>query len=217
MSRQDIEERITELVIKQLEEGKVPWRKPWTSAGYAPTSLTSGKPYRGINTLLLAILGEDYERSLWLTYKQAQALGGNVRKGESGLPIVFWSQYVKEVNGEEQKACFLKNFTVFNVAQCDGVDIPAKYLTTREPVETLPALTELVNGYLDAPTIYHKEQGRAFYSPSADSITLPSKEQFDEPEEYAYTLLHELSHSTAVADLDVAPKQDVLALGAGQR
>jgi hypothetical protein len=194
----ELTERINALVITQLENGLVPWRKPWNTAGFMPTSLTTNKEYRGINALILAICGGEYERPLWVTYKQAQALGGNVRKGEKSLPVVYWSRFVKEnPEGEIVKAgAFMKYYSVFNVAQCEGIDIPAQYDVKREPVATLPALDAIVASYVDRPEIFYKEQGRAFYAPGRDSITLPPVAAFDSPESHAYTLCHEMIHST---------------------
>jgi antirestriction protein ArdC len=194
----ELTERINALVITQLENGLVPWRKPWNTAGFMPTSLTSNKEYRGINALVLAICGGEYERPLWVTYKQAQALGGTVRKGETALPVVYWSRFVKESpEGEIVKAgAFMKYYSVFNVAQCDGITIPAQYDVKREPVATLPALDAIVAAYVDRPEIYYKEQGRAYYDMLADSITLPPVSAFNTAEDHAYTLCHEMIHST---------------------
>jgi antirestriction protein ArdC len=77
---------VTERILAELEKGQVPWRKPWRTL--PPANLISKKPYRGINTFLLALAG--YGSQYWLTYRQAQALGGNVRKGEHGTKIIFW-------------------------------------------------------------------------------------------------------------------------------
>jgi len=194
----ELTERINALVVAQLENGIVPWRRPWNTAGVMPTSLTSGKEYRGINALILAICGAEYSRPLWVTYKQAQALGGTVRKGEKSLPVVYWSRFVKEnAEGEIVKAgAFMKYYSVFNVAQCDGITIPAEYDIEREPVETLPALNDIVARYVNRPEIYYREQGRAYYNPASDSITLPPVSAFENAESHAYTLCHEMIHST---------------------
>ena len=194
----ELVERINALVVEQLENGIAPWSKPWNSSGYMPMSLTSNKEYSGINSLVLAICGAQYERSLWVTYKQAQALGGNVRKGEKSLPVVYWSRIIKP--GEDgkpvSKGAFMKFYSVFNVEQCDGITIPAIYDVKREPVATIPALDAIVAAYASKPEIYYKEQGRAYYDMLADSITLPPLAAFDSAESHAYTLCHEMIHST---------------------
>jgi antirestriction protein ArdC len=201
----ELTERINALVVAQLENGLVPWRKPWNTAGFMPTSLTSNKEYRGINALILAICGMEYERPLWVTYKQAQALGGTVRKGETALPVVYWSRFVRKADDGPGKdgpgvtrktGAFMKYYSVFNVAQCDGIEIPAQYDIKREPVATLPALDAIIASYVDRPEIFYREQGRAYYNPVSDSITLPPVNAFESAESHAYTLCHEMIHST---------------------
>ena len=195
-SKQEIQEQISALVIKQLEQGIVPWRKPWTSAGYLPTSLTTGKVYGGINLLILSIVGSEYSRPLWITYKEAEKRGGNIKRGEKGTGIIKWSIYDKrdKETGETHKAFFLKEFTVFNIDQTEGLTIaePAK----REPVSAPEGIAQLLANYASKPEIYHSVSDRAYYSPVLDSIHLPNIDQFTSAEEYALTLAHELTHST---------------------
>lgn len=193
-----IKEDITALLVKALEEGNAPWRKGWVG-GMAPTSLATGKPYQGINSLILSLLGEGYSHPLWLTFKQAQALGGSVKKGEKSIRVVFASRTEIDAKEEGEKApsfFFYKWFNVFNVDQCEGIEIPAKYLPTGEVVQPLDAIQGVWNGYANRPEMYYSEQGRAFYSPSEDSITLPTLAQFKSAEEHAYTFAHEMIHST---------------------
>lgn len=197
MSKPNVYEVVTDRIITAMENGIVPWRKPWTGAG-GPTSLSSGKPYRGINNLILSVVAtsEGYELPLWGTYKQAQALGGNVRKGEKGTPVVLWKPVEKTNDeGEEESFLIARYFTVFNVAQMDGIEIPAKFLTKREPVEVLEGVTQAL-AYDGGPTVRHLRQDRAFYTPATDTITLPDLDQFRSPEAYAETALHEVIHST---------------------
>ena len=192
-----IKEEVTALLIKELEEGRAPWRKGW-NGGMAPTSLSTGNAYQGINTLILSILGEEYSRPLWLTYKQAQALGGNVKKGEKSIRIVYASS--KEVEATEgdkaQSFFFYKWFNVFNLDQCEGIELPEKYRENREPVQPIDAINSIWNGYTNRPEQFYAEQGRAFYDRIADAITLPTLAQFHSAEEHAYTFAHEMIHST---------------------
>lgn len=193
-----IKQEVTDLLVKALQEGNAPWRRGWVG-GMAPTSLSTGKPYQGINSLILSLLGEGYSHPLWLTYKQAQALGGNVKKGEKSIHVVYASKKELEAKEEGEKApsfFFYKWFNVFNVDQCEGIEIPAKYLPTGEVVEPIDAINRLWDGYQNRPEMYYSEQGRAFYSPSEDSITLPSLHQFKSAQEHAYTFAHEMIHST---------------------
>ena len=150
---------ITERIIAVLEAGIVPWVKPWQGKAGMPRNLVSGKPYRGINVFLLHCLA--YESPYFLTFKQAKARGGHVRKGEQGCPVVFWKWYEKEQDGKIQRMPVLRYYTVFNVAQCDGIDYPKLDITERanDPIE---AAERVVDGMPNAPRI---EEGRraAFY------------------------------------------------------
>lgn len=194
----DIKADITALLVKALEEGNAPWRKGW-NGGMAPTSLATGNPYQGVNSLILSIVGEQYSRPLWLTFKQAQALGGHVKKGEKSTGVVYASKVTKEDKEEGTSASFFlyKGFNVFNVDQCEGITIPAKYeIKEQDPVEPLDAINRLWDGYTNRPEMFYSEQGRAFYAPARDSITLPTLAQFKSAEEHAYTFAHEMIHST---------------------
>jgi antirestriction protein ArdC len=196
-TKQDIQEQISALVINQLEQGIAPWRKPFSAEGILPTSLTTGKTYGGINLLLLSIFGQQYSKPLWLTYREAERRGGHVMKGQKGYPVIKWSMYdsVNKDTLEVSKRFFLKEFTVFNLEQCEGVTVTEEF-TKREPVPTLDGVTNMLASYASKPTVYHRASADAYYSPMLDSITLPLIEQFNSGEEYAHTLAHELIHST---------------------
>ena len=90
---------ITQKIIAELENGNIPWKRPWKTSGLLPTNLVSRKAYRGINTLLLSLSG--FESPYWLTFKQSKALGGSVRKGEKGSIVVFYTDYSKENSAGE--------------------------------------------------------------------------------------------------------------------
>lgn len=197
MKTTDVYEIVTEKIIAAMEAGVVPWRKPWNGVG-GPTSLATGKPYRGINNLILEVvaMSEGYELPLWGTFKQAKALGGTVRKGEKGTPVVLWKPVEKKTDdGKMETFMLLRYFTVFNVAQMDGIEIPEKYLVKGEPVEVLSGVSEAL-AYEGGPAVQHLQQDRAFYTAKNDTITLPLLEQFGSPEAYAATALHEVIHST---------------------
>ena len=130
--RSSVYEQITERMIALLQNGTVPWRKPWNVESGLPRNQVSGKAYRGINVWLLHAMR--YESPFWLTFKQANELGGNVRKGEKACPVVFWKQLEVEdkESHEIEKIPLLRFYYVFNVAQCEGLKtIPA-------PAETAP-------------------------------------------------------------------------------
>jgi antirestriction protein ArdC len=197
MNKVELQEYITGLIIKELESGSVPWHKGWNSHGLMASNLISKKPYQGINALVLSIVGSAYSSPYWLTYKQAEQLGGNVKKGEKGTHITYYSKVVKKdkESGEiEGSFGLLKGYVVFNVEQCEGISVPT--IEKRDPVEAIPALDSILSSYKNRPEIFYKEQDRAYYSPSADTITLPSLAQFESAQEHAYTLAHELIHST---------------------
>ena len=197
MNKADLQDYITGIIVKELESGSVPWHKGWNSHGLMASNLVSRKAYQGINALVLSIVGGSYSSPYWLTYKQAQDLGGSVKLGEKGTHITYYSKITKKDKDTEEvlgSFSLLKGYVVFNADQCEGISVPT--IETRDPVEVIPALEGILSSYKNRPEIYYKEQDRAYYSPSADSITLPSLAQFESAQEHAYTLAHELTHST---------------------
>jgi antirestriction protein ArdC len=185
-------EVVTESIIKQLESGVAPWRKPWRTE--MPANLASKKEYRGINVFLLASLG--YGSRYWLTYHQAQTLGGSVRKGERGSKVIFWKidEYRKEDKEtgetENRKSILLRYYTVFNLEQCEGIKSP-------EPTRVIAPLEQcetIVNSMPNPPGF--EQDSRAFYRPSTDTVGVPARSAFDSAEEFYSTLFHELTHST---------------------
>jgi antirestriction protein ArdC len=200
--KRDIQQEVTDRIIAALEEGIVPWHKPWRSAtGERHINFASKKAYRGINVFLLDItaMTQGYSLPYWLTFKQAQAKGGCVRPGEKGTTITFWKQLPIEVDdektGEKKKKFipFLRHYTVFNVEQCDGIELPE--VPEVAPFNPIERCEEIVKGMPNAPKLVHVEQ-RAYYMPSADIINLPKPESFDSPEAYYGTDFHERVHST---------------------
>jgi antirestriction protein ArdC len=194
--RASVYEQITQLIIGFLARGTIPWHNPWQIQTGLPRNLVSKKAYRGINVFLLQALG--YESLFWLTYRQAQELGGNVRKGEKGCPVVFWKQLTVEgrETAEEEIIPLLRYYHVFNVAQCEGLkNIPA---IAETPVPTPTAPDIVVGNMPQPPTIRHGMRG-AFYSPAEDSVGMPMRERFDNEAAYYATLFHELIHSTGHA------------------
>src|SRR5713101_1353716 len=184
-------EIVTAQVIKQLESGVAPWRKPWRTL--PPANLISKKPYRGINVFLLALAGNGSQ--YWLTYRQAQALGGNVRRGEHGTEIVFWKFDTFETETtdgetEERKSAFLRYYTVFNLEQTEGL----KALLALPPASPIESAEAIVKGMPNPPAF--EQDAQAAYIPSRDVVTMPSRTAFDSQAEYYSTFFHELTHST---------------------
>jgi antirestriction protein ArdC len=185
-------EIVTESIIKQLESGVAPWRKPWRTE--IPANLVSKKEYRGINIFLLASQG--YSSRYWITYRQAQALGGSVTKGQHGSKVVFWKidEYRKENKKtgetENRKSILLRYYNIFNLEQCEGIKSP-------EPVHLIHPIEQckhIVNSMPKRPSF--EQDSRAFYRPSTDTVGMPSRSAFESAEKYYSTLFHELTHST---------------------
>lgn len=191
----NVYEKITEQILAQLEKGTVPWRKPWRTA--LPKNLVSGKPYRGINTLMLGVQG--FGSAYWATFRQAEKLGGTVKKGEHGTLVVFtnWFEVVDKKTGEEKEVPFLKSYVVFNLAQTTGIEAPAE--EQKAPVSPIALCEEVVSGMADKPRIGFDGGSRAYYSPLTDSVHLPAQTRFESAEGYYGTLFHELVHSTGHA------------------
>jgi len=193
---------ITDQIIKELEKGKIPWQKPWKGPAGEPKNLISGKGYSGINFFLLSMAMQD--SPYYVTYKQAQAVGGNVRKGEKGLPVIYYGKAKGRENakGEMEKGfSFLKYYTVFNIEQCENLDHSriedAKNINTLEfnPIE---AAESIFNGYIGKPELTFNEN-QAYYKPMGDIINMPKKEHFNDVGSFYSCLFHEMTHSTGHA------------------
>lgn len=207
--RKPFHETVAEKLIKQLKEGTAPWQKPWQPGqpgAFIPTNPTTGKRYRGINAIQLMSQGHSDQR--WMTYKQAAAVGAQVRKGEKGTPIQYWKfsdeQIKTDADGKpvldaqgdpvkqsvklERPRVFFA--TVFNAEQIDGLAPPQprkqQDWTAVERAEHILQASGAV--------IRHGEQNRAFYRPATDSIHMPDKWQFPTADNYYASALHELGH-----------------------
>src|ERR1035437_9996296 len=181
-------DRITERIVSLLSQGTVPWHKPWQVKTGLPRNLVSLKPYRGINVFLLMAM--NYESPHWLTLRQANLLGGQIKPGEKSCPVVFWKpmQVKDRESGEERKIPFLRLYHVFNVTQCAGLkNIPKA--DDSASVQTMPA--EIVANMPQRPVIKHG-MNAAYYSPGNDIIGMPERERFDAEDNYHATLFHEL-------------------------
>lgn len=186
-------EKITATIIEALSQGTVPWQKPWKSS--KPCNAITGKSYRGINTILLGLSGGKYSDHRWVTYKQAQELGGNVKKGEKSTWIVFYSTVPKKIDGEVVgKFAMMKTYFVFNVEQCEGLTKLAP-LEVQNLIDEPDVLAEKIwEAFTDKPKVNYGLS--AFYSPLMDEITMPKRESFNGNPEFYSTLFHEGAHST---------------------
>lgn len=199
----DLYQEVTDKIITALESGTRPWIKPWSVKGLAGRPLRhDGTPYKGINILLLwsAQAANDWTSDYWMTFNQAKALGGSVKKGQHGEHIVFFKPVVKTEHNdetgedEEHKFAILKGYVVFNVDQIEG--LPERYYRVPEPLPE-PQLIEHCERFFTNTGATIKQGGdRACFIPSADIIRMPVIQSFNEPEAYYSTLAHEMTHWT---------------------
>jgi len=185
-------DRITERIVSLLTQGTVPWHKPWHVQTGLPRNLITQKPYRGINVFLLMAM--NYESPNWLTLRQANAMGGQIKPGEKSCPVVFWKpmKVADKETKEEKKIPFLRLYHVFNVAQCTGLkNIPPA--DDAAFIQTVPA--ELVANMPQRPVIKHG-MNMASYSPVSDVVNMPDRVRFQSEDHYYATLFHELVHAT---------------------
>lgn len=207
--RASLYDEITGKIISELEAGRVPWVQPWgTAAAKAPLAMprnaATSRHYSGINVLILwgAVIEHGFPGQSWLTFRQALALGGNVRKGERGTTVVYADRFVpddekrrvRETGEEAQAIPFLKRFIVFNAAQCEN--LPEDVAIVAAP--PLPGLIEpRVEALIRATEIDFRIGGnRAFYVPALDYVQVPPPQAYYEPINWHRTALHELGHAT---------------------
>lgn len=195
----DVYEIITNDLIERIEaNGYLPWQKPWNGVAQWPRNAATGRAYNGINVLILWMYGHTDTR--YATYKQAQAAGGNVRKGAKGIRVVYWNivERKDKETGEIETAPILRYYTVFNVADIEN----AEWKTDATAVEVEPdgdayeIAFATVNGMPNRPHIAHDGGDRAYYIPAQDEIHMPALTAFETAEGYAETLYHEAVHAT---------------------
>ncbi|MCR4268423.1 ArdC family protein [Nitratireductor sp. ZSWI3] len=208
-ARTSLYDEITDKIMAELEGGRVPWVQPWGSVAVKaplamPKNAATGRQYSGINVLILwgAVIEHGFPGQSWLTFRQALALGGNVRKGERGTTVVYADRFTPEderqrarESGKEAQAIpFLKRFTVFNAAQCEN--LPDEIAAAAPPPE--PGLIEpRVEALIGATGIDFRIGGhRAFYVPAHDYVMVPPPQAFFEPINWHRTALHECSHAS---------------------
>jgi len=186
----DVYSIITERIIKGLEAGNIPWKKPWNGSG--PRNFASGHEYSGINVMLLP--------GLCASIKQINELGGSVKAGSKANIAVFWKMLptIDKETGKAKNIPLLRYYNVFSLDQTNGLDvaeITKKYAGVSEtPAERIAHCEEIL--HRKQPVIKQELSTRAFYSPRADEITLPALEQFHSSAGYYETAFHELIHWT---------------------
>jgi antirestriction protein ArdC len=207
--RANLYDEITDKIVAELEAGRVPWVQPWgTTAAKAPLAMpknaSTGRHYSGINILILwgAVIEHGFPGQSWLTFRQALSLGGNVRKGARGTTVVYADRFTPEdekrrarESGEDVQAIpFLKRFTVFNAAQCEGLP---EDVTVNAPPPPQGMIEPQVESLIRASGIDFRIAGdRAFYVPALDYVQVPPPQAYFEPINWHRTALHELGHAT---------------------
>jgi antirestriction protein ArdC len=203
ISRPSPADTITATLIARLEAGTKPWVQPWTGCAPSRPLRSCGTPYRGINVLWLWMTSETagYSSPFWLTYRQAQLLGGQVRKGERGTIAIFYRSYVREVSDQEtgeahdESRRVLKSFAVFNACQIEG--LPDRFFPQPRPLPDATERDSRLDGFFAAIPARVRHRGdEAFYSPVRDEVTMPERGLFRDLDHYRATLAHELSHWT---------------------
>ena len=208
VERQSLYAEVTSRIIAELEEGRLPWVQPWDRAACGctmPQNAGTARKYSGINVLILwaEAIAKGYASQRWLTYRQAEAARGNVRRGEKGIVVCYAHRFTPKAEaevarGEDREArqvAFLKRFVVFNVDQCEG--LPEAYIApmvSPDPVIAIGAADALIaaNG-----ARFQIGGSEAFYSPSHDFVAVPPQAAFHEPINWYRTALHELGHNAA--------------------
>ena len=209
----DVYQMVTDRVLEQIEQGIIPWHKPWNAATLSEDALaisyTSRKPYSFLNQMLLGRNGE------WLTFNQVKERGGNIKKGAHAGIVVFYKKIqvkktkrVKDAEGNEfdkevsSTIPVLKHYPVFHIDDCEGIEskIKVEEKPKESKVQPIKRAEKIVKDYLKAQPLLklHNDRpsNRAYYTPMWDEITVPMLSQYKEKAEYSSTLFHEMVHST---------------------
>ena len=197
MTKTNVYDMVTERIIAELEKGIIPWEKPWTGVRDGAFNRITKRPYSLINQMLLQHRGE------YATFKQWSELGGHVRKGEKSEIVVFWKILeqleTNEETGEKEikKIPLLRYYNVSHISQVDGVE-PLAPEQLNNDITPIEAGDKIITDYITREHLNFIEckSNKAYYSPSADTVKVPLKEQYDLINEYYSTTYHELIHST---------------------
>ncbi len=217
-TKKDIYERLTEQAIAGLTSKGLEWFRPWTNAQgdiELPLNNHSKRYYKGVNVATLTAVMQEmgYEHNEWVTYKQANELKGQVRKGEKGTEVIFWvvgyyidgkwystAQAARKAGHtpkDRDKTFSVRSYRVFNIGQCDSIEPRRKSLKTEETAarEVSRRAVDVLEQYVGAPQVKHGGSS-AYYNPRKDVVQMPKVEQFSTSDSYDHTLFHELVHST---------------------
>ena len=203
--RVNLYDEVTARIVKQLEQGCVPWVQPWQASGGAfalPVNAATARYYTGINILILwdAASARGFGANRWLTFRQALSLGGNVRKGERGTTACYADSFIprgeqelaREVGDEPSRVPFLKRFTLFNVEQCEN--LPAELLEQPRAVSECEIHADADALIAATNADFRIGGGEAFYHRVDDYIRVPPQSSFFDAINFYRTCCHELSH-----------------------
>lgn len=201
----DLYSSVTQTILDALEQGVVPWRKPWRSFNSLPVNAITSRPYRGVNAFLLGISA--YSDHRWLTFRQVSDLGGSVRRGEKASLAVFWKLWEPNESASDdansagpKRIPVLRHYHLFNAEQCSGLSLPELFQPDEaEQPRRVERAEMIVSGMPQPPTITEGGSS-AWYRPSADHVQVPKLEAFRTPDSYYATLFHELGHATGHQD-----------------
>lgn len=190
----DIYQTITDRIINQLEKGLIPWEKTWSGVSGGAFNRISRKPYSLLNQMLLSNSGE------YATFKQWQNLGGHIRKGAKAEMVVYWNIIEKEeIDKDGEKVVvgipILKYYNVFHISDVEGV---APLTNNETEVKPIDSAEQLIIDYVTREHINYKEvvSDKAYYSPTTDSVVVPTKKQYQNVNDFYATAFHEINHST---------------------
>lgn len=204
-ARVDVYEQVTERILERLAVGTVPWQSSSIARVGLPRNFSTGKTYSGINVFLLGSL--QFESPYFMTFLQAKEMGGNVRKGEKGFPVVKAGTWEPkngesptergEEGGQPEKRMFLRLYTVFNSSQIDGIVFPElPQCETYTESQQAEAARLIVEGMPRPPAIFEGRKACPHYVPDTDTVEIPRRTSFRAEWRFFKTLFHELAHAT---------------------
>lgn len=198
-STTSIYQTVTARIVEALARGVVPWRKPWRGKDQLPCNAISKRPYHGVNLLLLSLT--PYTDHRWLTLRQANEIGGRIRRGERSSIAVFWKHLdiTDEQDAQDgQRRCIplLRYYHVFNAEQCEGLDLPVLMDDWNEDLKVRSERAEQVISAMPNPPKIAEGGSVACYNPPEDLVRIPKIRDFESAEAYYATMFHELAHAT---------------------
>lgn len=196
MGNRETYARVTAQVVAAMQSGVLPWRRPWRTireAGGAtmPCNAVTRRCYRGANTVVLWHRGDSDMR--YLTYRQAQARGGYVRKGEHGTKVFFWQSRDLRTTDDDgvdhvRRGLLVREYVVFNVAQCDGLSLPAAPVVDHSVAPTVEQFRQKIGAVL------RTGGDQAFFNVAGDYVNMPARGAFTSDDAYTATAFHEFTH-----------------------